>query len=94
MPGFNKQRFDSLSPDTQEVLRSAAQEAMRYMRTLVANDDQTLVDDLRSQGMQITELTPQQHDAFVQATRGIYDARKATIGADLIERVQQINTAP
>ncbi len=88
--GFSKQRLEALPRGTQKIIRSAAKESMSHMRTLVENDDKVLADRLRSEGMQIVELTPQQREAFVQATKPLYEARRASIGAELIERVQKI----
>jgi len=37
----------------------------------------------------ITELTPEQHQAFVDATKPVFDKWKDRIGAQLVEQAQR-----
>jgi len=36
----------------------------------------------------VTQLNPEQREAFVKATRGVYNKWKATIGADLVNTAE------
>jgi TRAP-type C4-dicarboxylate transport system substrate-binding protein len=37
----------------------------------------------------VTSLTPAERDAFVKATRPVYDKWKPTVGADLVAKAEQ-----
>ena len=40
-------------------------------------------------GVQITHLSPAERDAFVKATRPVYDKWKNQIGADLVNQAEK-----
>lgn len=88
--GFNKKFWDSLPQDMQSALRSAAQESMLAEREMVQNDDRTLMEELKKQGMEFTILTTEQKRAFIEATRPVYAASEANLGKDLIEKVRRV----
>ncbi|MDO1787299.1 hypothetical protein Q2339_23720, partial [Escherichia coli] len=53
----NKAKFDGLSPEFQQALVSAAQEAGNYQRNLVAEDQQEIIDGMKEAGVEvITDL--------------------------------------
>jgi TRAP-type C4-dicarboxylate transport system substrate-binding protein len=47
---------------------------------------QKQIEDL---GVTITTLTPEERDAFVKATRSVYDKWKANIGTGLVEKAEK-----
>jgi TRAP-type transport system periplasmic protein len=40
-------------------------------------------------GVTVTTLTPEEREAFVKATRAVYDKWKAQIGAALVEKAEK-----
>ena len=40
-------------------------------------------------GVTVTQLTPEQREAFVKATRPVYDKWKPTIGANLVDMAEK-----
>ena len=47
-----------------------------------------VLNDLSAMGVTVTALTPAEREAFVKATRPVYDKWKATIGPDLVKTAE------
>ena len=88
--GFNRGFWDRLPLYLQTALREAAQEAMLSMRQWAQSDDQSLLEQLRQAGMELTVLTAVQKQPFIEATKPVYAAEAANVGDDLVGRVQKI----
>lgn len=52
---FNKQKFDALTPDLQNVLVSAATDGRMFQRTLNQKNEANIIADLRKNGMTVIE---------------------------------------
>ncbi len=89
----NQQIWDSFSPEDQEILRQAAIEAGAYgvelARKGLTKDDQSLVEKIKGYGAEVIELTDAERQAFVEATRPVYDAWRERIGADLVTQAEE-----
>ncbi|WP_404384585.1 DctP family TRAP transporter solute-binding subunit [Caenispirillum salinarum] len=90
---INKRVWDSFSPEDQEIVRQAAVDAgkigIEAAREGVTEDDRSLIEEIRSLGTEVTELTPEQRQAFVDATRGVYDDWARKIGPDLVKKAEE-----
>ncbi|BAS27922.1 C4-dicarboxylate ABC transporter substrate-binding protein [Limnochorda pilosa] len=66
----NKRFFDSLSPDLQAAVRSAAAEALEYQRRYVEEVTSDLIQKMEAEGVQVNwpDLEP-----FRKATRSVHD---------------------
>jgi tripartite ATP-independent transporter DctP family solute receptor len=88
----NQQVWDSFTPEDQEIVRQAAVEAGAYgvevARTGLTEDDGSLIDKISGFGVEIISLTDEERQAFVDATRPVYDAWKEWIGAPLVEQAE------
>lgn len=62
--GANRRLFESFDADTQEILRAAAREAAAYQVRLAREAARTQWRELRDRGMEVTELTGAQLQAF------------------------------
>lgn len=82
---MNQKTWDGLSPEDQATLRSAAKEAMDYERQLVAQSDKTLLEELKSKGMQVTTLSPEALNEFREKAKAIYQQYRPTIGGELLD---------
>ena len=84
----NKQVWESWTPADRELVRQAAieagQEQIAIARKGLIEPGQPLLKDIAAMGVQITHLTPAEREAFVKATRPVYDKWKTQIGADLV----------
>jgi TRAP-type C4-dicarboxylate transport system substrate-binding protein len=52
---FNKQKFDALTPELQNVLVSAATDGRMFQRTLNQKNEANIIADLRKNGMTVIE---------------------------------------
>lgn len=89
----NQQVWDSFTPEDQEILRQAAVDAgaigIEVARKGLTDGDQSLIEDIRGKGVEVITLTDAERQAFVDATRPVYDAWKEKIGPDLVDQAEQ-----
>lgn len=88
----NKQVWNSWTPADREAVRQAALQAGREnvekARKGIAGNDNAVLKQIEAAGVTVTQLNPAQRDAFVQATRPVYDKWAKTIGADLVKKAE------
>ncbi len=88
----NKQVWNSWTPADREAVRQAALQAGREnvekARKGIAGNDNAVLKQIEASGVTVTQLTPAQRDAFVQATRPVYDKWAKTIGTDLVKKAE------
>ncbi|MET0312177.1 MAG: DctP family TRAP transporter solute-binding subunit [Burkholderiaceae bacterium] len=84
----NKEVWASWTPADQAIVRQAALDAAKEQIVLsrkgLVEADKPLLKDVAAQGVTVTQLSAAERDAFVKATRPVYDKWKAQIGADLV----------
>jgi len=84
----NKDVWNSWAPADREAVRQAAIEAGReeiaIARKGVIEADKPLLKQIADLGVTVTQLSPAEREAFVKATRPVYDKWKGQIGADLV----------
>ena len=89
----SKQVWDSFSPEDQKLLRETAQEAGKHgielARKGVTPGDNSVLKDIEGVGVQVVNLSEAERQAFVQATRGVYNKWKDRIGADLVNAAEK-----
>ncbi len=78
--------WDELTEDEQQALREASDEARDYQREL-AKEDNEESHRVMAENMQMTELTPEARQGFVDALAPIYEQYRDEIGPDLIDDV-------
>jgi TRAP-type transport system periplasmic protein len=90
---LNQAIWDSFTPEDQEIVRQSALDAGAYgievARKGLTKDDQSLVEKIRGYGVEVVELSDDERQAFVDATRPVYDAWRERIGADLVEMAEE-----
>jgi tripartite ATP-independent transporter DctP family solute receptor len=89
----NKEIWASWSKADQDIVRQAAidagQQEIALARKGLTEADKPLLKDIAGMGVTVTNLSPTERDAFVQATRPVYTKWKATIGADLVNTAEK-----
>ena len=89
----NKEIWASWSKADQDIVRQAALDAgkqeIAIARKGLVEADKPLLKDIAAMGVQITHLSPAERDAFVKATRPVYDKWKNQIGADLVNQAEK-----
>lgn len=88
----NKKVWASWTPADREAVRQAALQAGRenveMARKGIAGGDGAMLKQIEASGVTVTRLTPAQRDAFVKATRPVYDKWARTVGADLVRKAE------
>ena len=84
----NKEVWNSWTPADREIVRQAALDAGReeiaIARKGVIEADKPLLKDIAALGVTVTQLSPAEREAFVKATRPVYEKWKGQIGVDLV----------
>nr|WP_245635181.1 DctP family TRAP transporter solute-binding subunit [Marinobacterium profundum] len=80
--------WKTFSAEDQALLKQAAIDAGQWE---IKKSRAELADTLamiKERGVNVTDLTPEQQAAFVQATKSVYDTWTPRIGADLVKQAQ------
>ncbi|MBA4329229.1 MAG: C4-dicarboxylate ABC transporter [Polaromonas sp.] len=89
----NKDVFASWTPADQAIVRQAAIDAGKQEIVLarkgLTEADKPLLKEIAAMGVTVTQLTPAEREAFVKATRPVYDKWKNTVGADLVTSAEK-----
>jgi TRAP-type transport system periplasmic protein len=89
----NQDIWESFSAEDQEIVRQSALEAGAYgievAREGLTQDDQSLIEKIRGHGVEVIELSDEERQAFVDATRPVYDNWRERIGADLVDTAEK-----
>ena len=89
----NKEVWASWTEADRTIVRQAAIDAGKQQidiaRKGLAEADRPLLKEIAALGVTITQLTPAEREAFVKATRPVYDKWKAQIGAGLVEAAEK-----
>ncbi|EAQ02391.1 hypothetical protein OB2597_19951 [Pseudooceanicola batsensis HTCC2597] len=89
----NQEVWDSFTAEDQEILKQAAIEAGAHgidvAREGLTDGDESLLDDIRSKGVNVVSLTEEERQAFVDITRPVYEKWTDTIGADLVKMAEE-----
>ena len=84
----NKDIWASWTPADQAIVKQAAMDAgkqeIAIARKGLAEIDKPLLKDIAAKGVTVTQLSPQERDAFVKVTRPVYEKWKSQIGAGLV----------
>lgn len=86
--GVSQQLWESWDEDTQNAVREAAEEAMQYQIQISREDTAKGLEFLKEQGMEVYEPTPEEIQAFREATKPAFDTWAEKIGPDLVELFQ------
>jgi tripartite ATP-independent transporter DctP family solute receptor len=89
----NKEVWASWTEADRAIVRQAAvdagKEEISIARKGLDEADKPLLKEIAALGVSITHLTPPEREAFVKATRPVYDKWKGQIGADLVAAAER-----
>lgn len=89
----NKDIWASWTPADRAIVKQAAVDAgkqeIAIARKGLAEADKPLLKEISSSGVTVTQLSPQEREAFVKATRPVYDKWKNQIGATLVNSAEK-----
>lgn len=87
----NKEWWDKLPKETQDLIREASKEALEYQRTvLYPKNEKEAREGFIKSGVQIVDLSDEQLDEFRKATKPVWDEFEKQLPPELVEMV--INT--
>jgi C4-dicarboxylate-binding protein DctP len=88
---INKAFFDKLPKDLQKVLVDGGKLCRDLQRKLAGEQDVKFVNDLKTKGMAINELTPAQKQVFIDRAKVVYDDFRKKFGEDLLKKATKYN---
>ncbi|WP_227174643.1 DctP family TRAP transporter solute-binding subunit [Marinobacter sp. CA1] len=80
--------WDQFSPEDQALLKQAAIDAGQWEIEKSRSEVDGILATIKERGVNVTELTPQQRDAFIEATHSVYEKWTPRIGEDLVRQAQ------
>lgn len=84
---MSKEFFDGLTEEQQTIVTEAAVEAGALNRELNREATAQNVEDLKAEGMEYNELTPEARQEMVDIVQPVLDQYAETIGKDLVQEV-------
>jgi tripartite ATP-independent transporter DctP family solute receptor len=85
---ISEKAFQSVSPETREVLVKAGREAAAFERSKAREIDAKLLEGLQAKGVKISPLAPADRDKFIDAMRNtVWVEYGEKVGKDRIQRI-------
>jgi len=81
---FNKTQFDAWPKELQEEMRAAVRDAVGFQRALHVKEEEDAMVDIKKEGGTIVELTPEEHQKFVDAVKPIYGEARGQYDRELL----------
>jgi TRAP-type transport system periplasmic protein len=85
---FSKKVWDTLSPAEQKILRDSAVEAAKFQRQTSREQAGAALENLKKNGMQVTELAPADLAKFQAAMKPVVAKHSETVGADVVKALE------
>ena len=87
----NEAWFNGLSADDQAILKECCANMVTNQRNIELEDNETIVEKLESEGMEVNYLSDDQYQAFVDAVQPMYDSYKAQWGTEIFDLATSFN---
>jgi len=81
---FNQTAFDAWPKALQDEMRAAVRDAVEFQRALHVKEEEDAMVEIRKEGGTIVELTPEEHQKFVDAVTPIYGEARAQYDRELL----------
>jgi C4-dicarboxylate-binding protein DctP len=89
----SKQVFETLSPDTREIIRQTARALTLWEREETARREADLLLKVKAAGVTVHTLSAEERQAFARAMAPIVDKFGFTIGYDLLAKTEELRRA-
>ena len=86
---YSKRLWDALPKEDQALILKAAKDAGAYQRKINRETMGEAVAGMEKAGMTVTRLSPEQHRAFVDATKDIAGQFEKDMGADNLKAIRE-----
>lgn len=74
-----------LSDEDEALVRECAADALEWGNEYLAQNESSIIEQLKSEGVQFTELSPEEKQAFKDACAGMYEDYASVVGQDVID---------
>lgn len=88
---INKEFMDNLPEDLRDLVYECGRDMVEYERKLTQEMESQFLEELKANGMEVNELTPEQKDKFIQMAQPVYEQYKDMLGEDLIKLAMKYN---
>jgi TRAP-type transport system periplasmic protein len=85
---FSKKVWDTLTNDEKKLLGDAALEAAKFQRQASRDAAGTALDNLKKNGVQVTELSPAELAKFREKMKPVLAKHSEVVGADTVNALQ------
>ena len=85
---ISKKVWDAMSADEKKIVSDSALEATRAQRQAAREQAGTALDNLKKNGMQVTELSAAEVAKFRDKLKPVIDKHSASVGADVVKSLQ------
>jgi tripartite ATP-independent transporter DctP family solute receptor len=85
---FSKKIWDTLSPANRKILAEAGVEASKYQRQVSRDAASTALENLKKNGMQVTELSPAELARLREKMKPVIAKHSEIVGADAVSALQ------
>lgn len=86
---FSKPIWNTYSAEEKAALNECAVKGRDEERKVIRALSQQSLAKIKAAGLQVNEISPEEHKRMLDKAQSVYDKHKATIGADVVERVQK-----
>lgn len=86
----NEQFWSGLPDDVRGAVEEALAEATQFERQIAKELDQKSFENLKAAGVQVTDLTEEQRQAFIKAFQPVYDEFTPVIGQEFIDAARNM----
>ncbi|PZE20601.1 TRAP transporter substrate-binding protein [Paenibacillus xerothermodurans] len=83
----SKKFWDQLTPDEQKILKEAAVEAGKFQREKNREQNKKSLENLKSKGMEVNEVTPEDRAKMEAAVKPVVDKFSKELGEDLVKEM-------
>jgi|GEM_PF-185630 len=91
---MNKKKWDSLTPEQQQIITEAAKEATVWQRAESVKLEKKAWDAFKAKGIEITMLTPEQRKELYDRTAPVREQFAKEIPAELLPRSKSFDARP
>lgn len=90
----SKKWWEGLDDPTRSLIEGSILKNQRFCYERLQEYNEEYLDTIKAGDIEIYELSAEEHNAFVEASKPVYDTFGQTIGADLIKEVQDFLAKP
>ncbi len=86
---FSKPIWNTYSAEEKAALNECAVKGRDEERKVIRALSQQSLAKIKAAGLQVNEISPEEHKRMLDKAQSVYDKHKTTIGPDVVERVQK-----